>query len=187
MFHLVTGGSGSGKSSFAEAEICRIQEQTGAKHLYYIATMYPYGHETEEKIKRHRSMRAGKGFQTIECYKKLSKLLHSQWFWEDKQQEGICVLLECMSNLTANELYLETVTQREKDTLCQRVGEEIGQLSKCCRGMVVVTNEVFSDGEKYTPEMEEYRKILGEINQKMAETADAVSEIVYGIEVKIKG
>lgn len=187
MFHLVTGGSGSGKSAFAEAKICQMQEQTGAKHLYYIATMYPYGHETEEKIKRHRRMRAGKGFQTIECYKKLSGLLQSQWFWRNKQREGICVLLECMSNLAANELYLEAVSQKEKDVLCQRVGEEIEQLSRRCRGMVVVTNEVFSDGGKYTPEMEEYRKILGEINQKMAETADAVSEIVYGIEVKIKG
>lgn len=187
MFHLVTGGSGSGKSSFAEEKICQMKEQTGAKHLYYIATMYPYGHETEEKIKRHRSMREGKGFQTIECYKNLSELLQSQWFQRDKQQEGICILLECMSNLAANELYLEPVSHKEKKLLCQRLVEEIEQLSKCCRGMTVVTNEVFSDGRKYTFEMEEYRMVLGGINQEMAKIADKVSEIVYGIEVRMKG
>lgn len=187
MFHLVTGGSGSGKSSFAEGKICHMKEQTGAKHLYYIATMYPYGHETEEKIKRHQNMRAGKGFQTIECYKNLSELLQPQWFGQDKQQEGICLLLECMSNLAANELYMDEVSQKQKAVLCGRIVDEIEQLSNCCKGIVVVTNEVFSDGRKYTPEMEEYQMILGGINQGMAKIADAVSEIVYGIEVKMKG
>lgn len=186
MFHLVTGGSGSGKSSFAEAKICQIKEQTGARHLYYIATMYPCGQETEKKIERHRMLRNGKGFQTLECYKNLSELMKTQWFQEEKRQEGICVLLECMSNLIANELYLDEISHNGRDGLSRRVGEEIEQMSRCCRGIVVVTNEVFSDGRKYSPEMQEYQMILGQINQRMAETADAVSEIVYGIEVKVK-
>ena len=55
MMELVTGGSGSGKSAYAEDRICALYEEyrkTGKKEqkLYYIATMYPYGTETEEKI-----------------------------------------------------------------------------------------------------------------------------------------
>ena len=48
MMEVVTGGSGSGKSAYAEQKICGLQQGTG--RLYYIATMYPYGSETERKI-----------------------------------------------------------------------------------------------------------------------------------------
>ena len=62
--------------------------------------MIPFGKETEEKIARHRKLRAGKGFETIECYtdlKKAAEILQTK--------ETGSVLLECMSNLVANEMY----------------------------------------------------------------------------------
>ena len=37
MMEVVTGGSGSGKSAYAEQKICGLQQGTG--RLYYIATM----------------------------------------------------------------------------------------------------------------------------------------------------
>ena len=43
MFHVVTGGSGSGKSAYAEAQVCILKEQTDSRHMYYLATMVPYG------------------------------------------------------------------------------------------------------------------------------------------------
>ena len=49
MMEVVTGGSGSGKSAYAEQKICGLQQGTG--RLYYIATMYPYGSETERKMR----------------------------------------------------------------------------------------------------------------------------------------
>lgn len=39
MFHVVTGGSGSGKSAYAEEQICMLKKKTNSRHLYYIATM----------------------------------------------------------------------------------------------------------------------------------------------------
>ena len=51
MLELVTGGSGSGKSAYAESRICEWNRQD-PKPLFYIATMYPYGEETEKKIER---------------------------------------------------------------------------------------------------------------------------------------
>ena len=56
MFHVVTGGSGSGKSAFAEQCILDCQ---GNKRIY-IATMYPFDEESHRKIARHRAMRAEK-------------------------------------------------------------------------------------------------------------------------------
>ena len=68
MMELVTGGSGSGKSAYAENAVCQSRRRLQEKEkreipLYYIADMFPYGRETEEKIENHRRMRAGKGFR----------------------------------------------------------------------------------------------------------------------------
>ena len=50
----------------------------------------------------------------------------------------------------------------------------------------VVTNEVFSDSMTDNPEMEKYLKLLGNINLRMGEMADLVTEVVYGIPVERK-
>ena len=57
MMILLTGGSGCGKSSFAE-RLCMEMPLP----RYYIAAMKPYGEGGMEKVERHRKMRAGKGF-----------------------------------------------------------------------------------------------------------------------------
>ena len=54
------------------------------------------------------------------------------------------------------------------------------------RNLVIVTNEIFSDGNKYDKDTEEYIKNLGIINKELSHIADEVIEIVYGIEVRIK-
>lgn len=185
MFHVITGGSGSGKSFYAEQKICEMRRQTGSEHMYYIATMFPHGKEVEKKIRRHRSMRAGKGFETVECFTGLQQLVReNERFAETCEEEGICVLLECMSNLTANECYLEKGAGKD---CVSAVMDGIEELLKKCRGVAVVTNEVFSDLKPDSKEMETYLKALGEINCRMAQRADRVTEVVYGIEVEIKG
>ena len=60
MITLVLGGSGSGKSAYAEHLL------DGKTNKYYIATMQVYDAEGEKKVARHRRLRAGKGFVTIE-------------------------------------------------------------------------------------------------------------------------
>ena len=64
MFHVVTGGSGSGKSAYAEQCILDFQ----GENRIYIATMYPFDEESHRRIARHRAMRAEKKFTTIERY-----------------------------------------------------------------------------------------------------------------------
>ena len=94
MMILVTGGSGSGKSSFAEDCIVSF----GNARRIYIATMYPFDEESKKRVKRHQAMRQGKGFDTLECYTGLVRAAIP---------EGSTVLLECMSNLVANEMFQE--------------------------------------------------------------------------------
>lgn len=66
MITLITGGSGSGKSAYAEKYICHVSNEKRYKEKYYIATMQVFDDEGQRKIDRHRRLRAGKGFITIE-------------------------------------------------------------------------------------------------------------------------
>ena len=170
MLTLVTGGSGSGKSAFAEDR----EHSFGDAQRIYIATMHPFDEESHKRIERHQKMRAGKGFETVECYTGLKNV---------KLPAGCVVLLECMSNLTANELYLDTGA---KERTREAVLEGIRELEKRCRGLVAVTNEVFCDLPPADEEMQEYLSVLGTINCRMAKMADQVTEVVYGIPVEVK-
>lgn len=208
MFHLITGGSGSGKSEYAEAEVMRLAELTESKEKYYIATMFPYGEETLQKIQQHQKMRAGKGFRTLECYTDLQSMVASNPFSEegqtavqDEQRFGndsgsgksnrnsrsgkhgkhVTVLLECMSNLLANECYMEEGARGRGLDQVTEIEKGMESLLECCEHVVVVTNEVFSDVPVGTEEMECYLEYLGKINRWMAKKADQVTEVVYGI------
>lgn len=70
MIALVIGGSGSGKSAYAEQMAVKA---AGNGSLYYVATMQVYDEEGKKKVERHQKMRAGKGFLTIEQPRRLKE------------------------------------------------------------------------------------------------------------------
>lgn len=202
MLHIVYGGSASGKSSYAESFAMSLQ---GDGRLLYIATMYPYkwnttelDPETIQRIERHRAMRADKGFDTVECYRHVEHIVA-------KRQDVL--LLECMSNLLANEMYLEpdsddgglaeTMSEVEKtgvgmsETLSpvsKKIVQALVNLSTRVQDVVIVTNDVFSDGGSltYDESTREYVKNLAEINCALAREAATVTEVVCGIPVIVK-
>ena len=71
MLVTVTGGSGSGKSAYAEQTAVRLAE---GGRLLYLATMMRDGAGAQERIRRHRALRSGKGFLTIEKTDSLCEL-----------------------------------------------------------------------------------------------------------------
>ena len=111
MMEVVTGGSGSGKSAYAEQKICGLQQGTG--RLYYIATMYPYGSETERKIEKHRWMRAGKGFRTLEWYTGLSECIEKEF----SGQEGPSRTRNAIALLKVLNYPKSIVEQAQKESL----------------------------------------------------------------------
>ncbi|WP_313583060.1 bifunctional adenosylcobinamide kinase/adenosylcobinamide-phosphate guanylyltransferase [Lacrimispora sp.] len=180
MVTLVIGGSGSGKSEYAESLVMSL----GQGRRIYIATMKPWDEECRRRIERHRQMRAKKQFETIECYRDLKELKL------DLGGQPSVVLLECMSNLVSNELF---GLGEEGEAPClegalaaAEILEGIGKLKKEADHIVIVTNEVFSDGDNYSKETMAYRKVLGEINQKIAEISDEVIEVAAGIPIMMK-
>ena len=175
MLHIVTGGSGSGKSAYAETELMRLAKQNNCKK-YYIATMEPFGEETLKKIARHREMRKDKGFDTLECYVDLKRTAETL-------ADRPAVLLECMSNLTANEIYRPDGAGEQT---ADRIVDGVEELCKQCEHVVIVTNEVCSECTRDSADMVRYKKILSEVNRRLAQKADWVTEVVYGIPVEVK-
>ena len=175
MLHVVTGGSGSGKSVYAETELLCLAKQNNCKK-YYIATMEPFGEETLKKIARHREMRKDKGFDTLECYVDLKGTA-------EMLTDRPAVLLECMSNLTANEIYRPDGAGEQT---ADRIVDGVEELCKQCEHVVIVTNEVCSECTRDSADMVRYKKILSEVNRRLAQKADWVTEVVYGIPVEVK-
>jgi adenosylcobinamide kinase/adenosylcobinamide-phosphate guanylyltransferase len=166
MIWLVTGGSGCGKSTWAEK---LVQSLPGEKRIY-IATMQVYDQESEKRVMRHRAQRADLGFLTVECEKNLSAA---------QIDAGSVVLLEDLVNLTANEMF--------DGGDPNRVIPDLLDVSKRCNHLIMVTNDLFSDGETYSSSVQEYLRCLAEVNRQAAILADHVIEVVYSIPVALKG
>lgn len=163
---LIIGASSSGKSEFAENQIY-------GNHKIYIATMMPFSLEAKKRIEKHQIMRKNKGFTTIECYYDLEKLHIPQ---------NSNILLECMGNLVANEMFSQNSTN-----IVDKIYDGVMKLNQSADNLYIVTNDVFLDGIKYEAETELYMQKLAEINAKIGEKAEKIIEIVCGIPIYIKG
>ena len=198
MLYIVTGGSGSGKSEYAEQIAVQCRNRNGGT-LWYLATMRIWDDEGRKRVERHRRMRAAKGFETIERYTGLETLELREKFeepnpagldaerktdslkhWESCQvaQKSV-LLLECMSNLVLNEFY------DQENGAEERILQGIKRLQKQCHDLIIVTNEIFSDGVTYDSESERYIELLGRINRELGQMADSVTEVVYGIPLAV--
>lgn len=173
MIILVIGGSGSGKSAYAES---LLDGFPGKK--YYLATMQVYDAEAQRKVERHRRKRAGKGFETLEQPKDIGLLC-------GRLQEQGGMLLECMSNLVANEMFQGDI-RLDAGAVAEKTAEETAHLAESLAECVIVTNQVFGDGTGYGESTVEYLKALGQVNCRLAALADRVVEVVAGIPVVIK-
>lgn len=169
MLVLITGGSKCGKSSIAESFFNNFR---GEK--FYIATMIPYGDDAEYIISRHREMRKEKNFNTIEKYTDIHNI-------DIPENSG--VLLECMGNLCANEMF----SSEKIYNPVEKIISGIENISGKCSLLVIVSNNVGGDGMEYDSGTADYIKYLGQINQRIAVISDTVIECVYGIPIVLKG
>lgn len=177
MMKLVIGGSGSGKSSYAEAGMLSFSD---VSERYYLAAMQVFGEEGRRKVERHRRMRKDKGFRTIEQPRFLEEILE-----QIKHPEDSAVLLECVPNLAANEMFSDNGALSALETK-NRVIDEIAVLQKHFKHLIVVSGNVFEDGIQYEESTMEYIRAVGAINQELAQMADEVIELVVGIPVWLK-
>ena len=166
MIVLLTGGSGCGKSTYAEKLISTMPKEGRV----YIATMQVYDEESVKRVARHRAQRADKGFVTVERQKDVGGA---------PVPTGGVALLEDLPNLLANEMF--------DGGDWTRVLPGLQSLAARCHDLVMVTNDVFADGVSYPPSTDEYLRRLAHINAGAAALADCAAEVVYSIPVPIKG
>lgn len=181
MLYVITGGSGSGKSEFAENIAVEIHKNSFERgKLYYCASMMPCDDECEARIEKHRKMRKGKGFDTVECYCNIGSV---------NCNDNDVVLIECMSNLAANEMYSENGSIKGSGDICAMADKVIVKgvedIVKKAGAVVVVTNEVFSDVCSDSESLK-YLSVLAYINRSLVKKASKAYEVVCGIPVEIK-
>ena len=160
MLIIVTGGSASGKSEYAE----NLVPNAGSR--VYLATMEPFGAEAEARIARHRKLREGKGFETIECPVNIGDCFEAC--------RGRHVLLEDLPNLVANEMFSSHAHS------IAGIAAQILDLARISESLICVTGILTADGRIYDESTMKYLKELALIERTLAAQADRVIEVVCG-------
>lgn len=167
MLSLIIGGATSGKSAFAEELVTRLP---GPR--VYLATMEPGGEEAQTRIRRHRAQRRELGFATVERSLDLAGL---------SLPPGANVLLEDLGNLLANEMFSPAGEG------AARAWDGLLSLCQSSAHLTVVSNEVFSGGDRYEGETLAYLRELARLNRLLAARADLAVEVVCGLPNLLKG
>ena len=196
MIVLVLGTPDSGKSKIAEDIVMRLAaglditgspaEEGGRNESgrlaapagmdkLYIATMIPFGEEGDRRIEKHRNMRAGKGFLTVEKYTEVDSLIG-----EITDLDRKCCLLECMSNLVGNEMHDPRNLSLSDEELEKLITEQVLALGKSCGHLVVVANRFLTEDAGYDDETRRYVRIAGRVNEILKAGADKTCELAEG-------
>ena len=171
--YYITGGAGSGKSEYAEQLAERLHTEFGGP-LYYVATMNPAPRASDAaaRIAKHQKRRAGRGYTTLECPTDIAQL-------RAQALKNAVFLLEDLTNLYANEVYGTSGHPHEIVTPLLELTQQAGSV-------IIVANELYSDGITYGPETDRFLRDLAGIAAALSAAADQVTEVVYGIPVQLK-
>lgn len=169
---LVLGGSGSGKSEYAENLLSDIRE-----NKFYIAAMKPFGSEGRKRVSKHKMLREGKCFTTLEQPEDIEESLKAM-------NKDSSALIECISNLTANEMFKEEKII-SSDIVADKILKGIFKIDREIARLVIVTNNVYEDGILYNETTRAYMQALSDINIQLAGKAERVIEVVAGIPLVI--
>jgi adenosylcobinamide kinase / adenosylcobinamide-phosphate guanylyltransferase len=174
---LVTGGSRSGKSTFAQ----QLAESLSETRIY-LATCPVIDREMADRIEKHRRDRQERHWQTVEEETDLAGIL-GQGVWE-----GV-FLVDCLTLWINNLLYQ---AEKRGSSLSEEnivaASQEVLQAARSYGGAVIfVSNEV---GLGIVPDHFSgrlFRDLAGRCSQVFAREADAVIFMVSGIPMWIKG
>ena len=175
MLVFIYGGSGSGKSVYAENYSRDFKE----KNRYYLATMKVSDEESVKRVEKHRSQRQGLSFSTIELPVDIFKASNAL----SEYREDNLILLECMSNLVANEMFRDGDFLSLEEVVA-KVLKDIDTLNNKASTLIIVSNNIFEDGIAYDSYTKEYMRALGRINKSLAKQADKIIEVVVGIGIE---
>lgn len=165
---LITGGSRSGKSSYAEKLALALSPEP-----VYLATARIWDDEFRERVRRHQERR-GPQWTNIEEEKQLSR----------HDLTGRVVVVDCMT-LWATNFFFDL--ESDVDRSLAALKAEFDRLTAQDAIFLFVTNEIGMGGTSDNAIQRKFTDLQGWMNQYAAARADEVVLMVSGIPVKIKG
>ncbi len=172
MLILVTGGSRSGKSSFALDMALTFDEPRT-----FIATAQAFDDEMRARIAKHARSRSPD-------WRLLEEPLRVPEALSVALRDARAVLVDCVTLWMSNLLLADEAFQEEQ------AGEQAADLARRAHAAdattVVVTNEVGSGIVPDNPLARRFRDCAGRANQEIARLADAVYLMTSGISLRIK-
>ena len=206
MFIFVSGGTRSGKSEWAERAAVALSSDTPR---VYLATAQVSDEDMRRRVARHQAARKDRGFLTLERTRDLSGIFPNI-------PSDATVLLECLPNWLANEMFTGDGSVCDPALLEENIFQTALALKERCRHLLIVSDDIFSDGVTYTfdagevppapPELhaayispvvgpppppddltESYRRLLGRLHVRLAGAADVAVECVAGLVRWAKG
>lgn len=173
---LITGGSRSGKSAFAQ----QMMENLPGKRLF-VATCPHTDAEMDERIRRHVEQRQGRGWQDLEEPVHLRQLFSSL-------DPGVNVLIDCLTLWVNNMMYSVELSGKEinDEVMCSRAQKLALAAREFSGTVIMVTNEVGLGIVPDNPMARRYRDLVGRCNQVMASLADEVFLVTCGLPLQIK-
>jgi adenosylcobinamide kinase/adenosylcobinamide-phosphate guanylyltransferase len=162
---LIIGHPDSGKSELAERMVTEI---SAPGERIYLATMIPYGAEGAARVDKHRKMREGKGFTTIEAPFDITEAIGKI----DKPADST-VLLECLSNLVANELFERHTLPSE---ITAKLSDDVKQLAGKVNNLIIVSNH-FEITADFDEETKTYAQTMDTLNDELVGICDKVIRI----------
>lgn len=174
---LVTGGSRSGKSSYA----VRMAEASPGPRAF-IATCSVIDDEMRERVEKHRQARDASRWKTVlEETVDLAGALHSAG-------DHKVILVDCLT-LWVNNLMHESLA-RGSDMTEDDVTRSCRALIEACERLsgtvIFVTNEVGMGIVPDNPLSRLFRDLAGRCNQVMAQGADVVTLVACGLHLNLK-
>lgn len=169
---LVTGGTRSGKSSFAE----KLAAASGKK-VIYIATATVEDEEMARRVENHRARRPP-DWKTVEEPLEVAGVVAGY------SSPDNLILIDCLALYLSN-LLLKTGNAEENRILAS-IRNLCETITHSSSDVIIVTNEVGWGLVPTHPLGRVYRDLLGTANQLMASAADRVYLVVCGLAVEIK-
>ncbi len=164
---LVTGGSRSGKSSYAEKLALSLSETP-----VYIATARIWDEEFRQRVLHHQGRR-GNEWTNIEEEKELSR----------HQLKDRVILIDCVTLWSTNFFFdMDSDVNKSLDT----IKTEFDKFTLQDATFIFVTNEIGLGGVSENEVQRKFTDLQGWVNQYIAQKADQVVLMVSGIPMKIK-
>lgn len=168
MIYLITGGTRSGKSSYAQELAISLSDAP-----VYVATARIWDEDFEQRVERHKQDR-GDQWTSIEVEKKLG----------NPDLEGKVAVIDCITLWLTN-FYMDT--GQDVDHSLELAKEELDKLFEQEEAtLILVTNEIGMGTHAPTESGRKFADLQGWVNQYIARNADEVTLMVSGIPVTVK-